>query len=357
MRKIIMVLMIMAVAGTAVAVDVNTVADSPVKNTPIRIYTPPAEVKVGGDTIDNPTIIGALPYSDTGNTCGYGDDYDEACGNTSTSPDVVYSYVPDGDSNITVDLCGSGYDTKVYVYDQNLNRLACDDDYYADPDCGLWTSKIPQVSLMGGETYFIVIDGYGGDCGDYILNVYQYESPPPCNLICPSGAIAEDEPPLVDEYEDTYNAGCLADPPVFQDIGWANTAAGEAYLCGVSGWYLSEGSNHRDTDWFTATADASGTMSFTVESEYPSLIYHLTIDEFCSTTINEVLIVRCNIPQTITIATTENEVIYWLVAPWHFSSPDGTSEFPYVATLTGHLWDPPVPTEEVSWGGVKALYR
>ncbi len=348
----------MAIAGTAVAADPNTAAERPVKNPSTTIYTPPAEVKVGGDTIDDATVIGGLPYSDIGNTCGYMNDYDEACPNTgSTSPDVVYSYIPNGDFSITVDLCASSYDTKTYVYDYNLNLLACDDDYYADPDCGMWTSKIPQVSLMAGATYFIVIDGYGGDCGDYVLNVYQYEPPPPCDLICLPGAVDEGEPPLVDDHEDTYNGGCHWDPPVFQNIWWANTAAGEAWLCGVSGWYLIEGSNARDTDWFTATADASGTMSFTVESEYSCMIYHMIVDEFCNYSSIEVAIVRCNNPETITIATTDNEVIYWLVLPWSFVSPDGTSEFTYFATLTGHVWDPPVPSEELSWGGVKALYR
>ncbi len=78
MQKAILILAVMAIAGAAVAGDPNTAAQSPVKNPSTTIYTPPAEVKVGGDTHLTPTIIPALPYSDTGNTCNFLDDYDES---------------------------------------------------------------------------------------------------------------------------------------------------------------------------------------------------------------------------------------------------------------------------------------
>ncbi|MBD3232619.1 MAG: hypothetical protein GF315_02735, partial [candidate division Zixibacteria bacterium] len=49
----------------------------------------------GGDTVNDATPIGAVPYSNTGTTSGYTNDYDEVCPFTgSTSPDVVYSFVP-----------------------------------------------------------------------------------------------------------------------------------------------------------------------------------------------------------------------------------------------------------------------
>lgn len=126
----------------------------------------------GGEDIANALPISGLPFNDTGNTCDNIDDYDEACPYTgSDSPDVVYSYTPTWGEIITIDLCGSSYDTKVFVYEAIAgNLVACDDDFYKFGDaCGSWVSKIEDLNLLGGQTYYIVIDGYGGDCGDYEL--------------------------------------------------------------------------------------------------------------------------------------------------------------------------------------------
>ncbi|OQY29591.1 MAG: hypothetical protein B6244_03080, partial [Candidatus Cloacimonetes bacterium 4572_55] len=84
-----------------------------------------------GDTFENAFVIDALPFTDTGTTVGYINDYDEVCPYSgSTSPDVVYEWTAtEGIYNL--DLCGSLYDTKLYVYaaDQ-LTVVACNDDYH-----------------------------------------------------------------------------------------------------------------------------------------------------------------------------------------------------------------------------------
>ena len=134
--------------GTATAQDLGNSREIPVKNTPVVIYEPPAIPKQGGDTIGDAAVIPGLPYSNTGTTAGYNNDYDEACPYTgSTSPDVVYSFTPDSDVDVDVDLCGSSYDTKLYIYDSDLNRIACNDDAYFDDDCGVYVSKIETNSL------------------------------------------------------------------------------------------------------------------------------------------------------------------------------------------------------------------
>ena len=127
-----------------------------------------------------------VPYSDTGTTCGYNDDYDEVCPYSgSTAPDVVYGVIPDMDVIVDIDLLGSTYDTKLYVYDENLALVACNDDFYPD-----YVSKIEQLALMGGVQYFIVVDGYYTSCGDYVLFVTE------CiveTVGCPPEGIPEDE--------------------------------------------------------------------------------------------------------------------------------------------------------------------
>ena len=70
---------------------------------------------VGGDTVDDAFPIPGLPFYDTGNNCGYEDDYDFMCPYGGWSPDVVYSFSPETDMAIDIDLCNSRYDTKLIV--------------------------------------------------------------------------------------------------------------------------------------------------------------------------------------------------------------------------------------------------
>ncbi len=75
-------------------------------------------------------------------------------------------------------MFGSAYDTKIYVYDENLAMVACNDDFYSD-----YTSRLENVPLAAGVQYFLVIDGYGGDFGDYLLQITEFE---PCEINVPT---------------------------------------------------------------------------------------------------------------------------------------------------------------------------
>jgi hypothetical protein len=125
----------------------------------------------GGDTCATATVIPSLPFSDTGNTCGFSDDYDEVCPFTgSTSPDVVYFFTPGANMKVLISLCAnSGYDTKVYVYEGSCPGalVGCDDD-----SCSLnpFVSELLVVMTVG-HTYYIVVDGFQGACGDFSIDV------------------------------------------------------------------------------------------------------------------------------------------------------------------------------------------
>ena len=83
----------------------------------------------GGDTIEEAVPV-PLDTTVTGTTVGYNDDYDEICPYSgSTSPDVVYLLTLEEDTGVSLDLCDSGYDTKIYVYDSEMNLVDCNDDY------------------------------------------------------------------------------------------------------------------------------------------------------------------------------------------------------------------------------------
>ncbi len=126
---------------------------------------------VGGEDIATAVAIPGLPFSDTGDTCAFLNDYDEVgvftCPYSSTAADVVYAYAPAGNEIIDIDLGASLYDTKVFVYENSdAVVVGCDDDYYPN-----YTSAIFGLELTGGNTYYIVVAGYGSSCGSYDLQV------------------------------------------------------------------------------------------------------------------------------------------------------------------------------------------
>jgi hypothetical protein len=144
----------------------------------------------GGDTCASATVIGSLPYTDSGDTSLFAlDDYNEVCPFTNTgAPDVVYSYTPAADEIIDISLCNSLYDTKLYVYEgacQAPNSglaVACNDDA-----CGSdgFKSEITGLSVTAGTTYFIIVDGYdGASSGTYTIDVSV--GLPPYEPECPA---------------------------------------------------------------------------------------------------------------------------------------------------------------------------
>ncbi len=218
----------------------------------------------GGDVIAEATVIGALPYNDDGTTVGYIDDYDEACPFTgSTSPDVVYSFAPSADIVVDISLCDSYYDTKLYLYENTVTPgapFACNDD-----ECPGFMSALYELQLYGGNTYYIVIDGYGGASGDYVIDMNEYEEPEPFE--CPEGATVDPEPCAGDNYDDEVNGGCNSTVPVFGNISCGET------VCGTSSTFLFQGSNYRDTDWYELDLASGGTLTYTGMAEFPFLMF------------------------------------------------------------------------------------
>jgi hypothetical protein len=172
-------------------------------------------------------------------------------------PNVWFCYTATCDGRVTVDLCGSAYDTYLGVYDgcgEPLaeNLIACNDDF-----CGL-QSGIEFIAVAGNE-YLIEISGYncGVGCGDISISCAEL-----CQVECPPGATDEGEPCGTDT-----NGGCNSPTPVFRDISCGET------LCGT-GWF--DGST-RDTDWFKLVLDGYYQVTWTVQAEFDALIGPLEV--------------------------------------------------------------------------------
>lgn len=136
---------------------------------------PAAAARQGGDHPEDAVLIPALPFTDTGQTTGMDDDFAWFCpyGNSGVAPDVFYRFDPTVDMTIRIDLCGSLYDTCVYLLDADTGEmLVCNDDFYLDEECGVYVSCIEAAAVEAGGHYWIDVDGYPTCSGEYLLNVW-----------------------------------------------------------------------------------------------------------------------------------------------------------------------------------------
>ncbi len=87
-----------------------------------------------------------------------------------TSPNIWYIYTATCTGEATVSLCGSGYDTKLAVYNgggcnPSLSRLIeCNDD-----SCG-WQSEV-TFDATAGQQYLIEVGGFGDNKGQGLISV------------------------------------------------------------------------------------------------------------------------------------------------------------------------------------------
>jgi GEVED domain/Dockerin type I domain len=109
-------------------------------------------------------------------------------GGCQTAPNIWYCYTATCTGNATASLCGSGFDTKIAVYDgcgdpATLTQLACNDDY-----CSLQSqATFPVVS---GQSYLIEVGAYGTNTGSGLLNTSCTIPPPaPYNDDCGNAVV------------------------------------------------------------------------------------------------------------------------------------------------------------------------
>lgn len=214
----------------------------------------------GGDVIATAFVLtGPLPISTSGTTAGYTNDYNSVCPYTATGGrDVVYSYTPASSVSVDIDLCGSSYDTKVYVFESDgVTVVACNDDYYTDVECGEYVSFIAGAPLVGGNTYYIVVDGYSSsDFGAYQMVITENV---PCvwgvDVIPPSGAVAESETCGGDT-----NGGCNMDPGLET---WEPVPSTGGAIYGTT--WADAGT--RDTDWFELVLTSAASVVLTADAD------------------------------------------------------------------------------------------
>ena len=143
---------------------------------PIRLYATTA--------CDTATTISPLGGTFTGTTSG-ASTLTASCGGGAAGPEKVYTWTPTASGSATLQTCGgtTNFDTVIYL------RLAsqcatgpdvvlpgcsslgcCNDDFCADSTGAFRASKITPT-VTAGVTYSIIVDGWGGNSGNFTLTV------------------------------------------------------------------------------------------------------------------------------------------------------------------------------------------
>jgi len=328
----------------------------------------------GGESYEDAIVIGQLPYTDSGATCDNINDLTLDCG-YGQAPDVVYAYSPASDGYLNISLCGSGFDTVLEVQDGEHTSIACNDDFCS------FQSAIENLVVNGGQMYYIIVDGYGTACGDYVLEATDGL----CSLFC-AGWPEEGEPPCGDGYIDTFNGGC-------NGSGWS-PAPPLCRLCGRSGTYIYNGYSYRDTDWFDAIGSGEE-LSVSCVAEFPLQIL-LIYGTDCDIPQYDIAVAgRCEEASLSRVIGAGEHAWIW-VGPAAFSGvpcesvylleitgtqplpgrpgacclPDGSCAyrapssceslggrfFGYCVLCEPDLCPPPTPVERVNWGEVKKRF-
>jgi hypothetical protein len=304
-------------------------------------------VRITGDTVADPFIVNSMPFTATGNTCSFVNDYDYACPYTgSTSADVVYKYVPAWNTSIQVDLCNSTYDTKVYVFANTVgNVIACNDDYCS------WQSQISNVPVTAGNTYYIVVDGYGGSCGNYEMHVWEYCC---CVIECPPDGMLEGEPTCYDNYNDVYNGGCNAVPfPVFQIL---EPTGGDITICGTTGVFDFDTQLYRDTDWYQMDITETSYICLSGDAEIPCYFFIIDGRGGCATSAVLAYGIAGPCAPVSDICYECDPGTWWAWAgpnAWNSSFACGSR---YNLTISGYCCGPS-PSASTTWGRVKGMFR
>ena len=281
----------------------------------------------GGDTIAEAVPV-PLDTTVTGTTVGYNDDYDEVCPYSgSTSPDVVYLLTLEEDTGVSLDLCDAQYDSKLYVYDSDMNLMDCSDD-----DCGVQSKLL--LELIPADDYYIIVDGYSGQSGNYILHITEFRCDP---LECEG----------TEEVED--NGGCNADPPAFQEITFDETICGTTW-CEGGDW---------DEDWFVFDLPEFYEITLQVDSYNFDPVLYLVSDPSENCTGGTVATVNNGV-------FCESETYTTILGPGHYyawiKEADTSSDLidaEFSLTLTGEVFTPPtgdfcadaIPITELPFSG------
>src|SRR5438552_17690136 len=141
----------------------------------------------------SPTVLPAQGGTFSGTTSG-ASQLAGSCGSSGTAPEQVFQWTPAVSGTATIETCGAGtsFDSVLYLRSGSCvsgAEVGCNDDACVNANGQFRASRLTPT-VTAGQTYFIVVDGYGGAQGTFSLTVTpprasprdvttQTPSPPP----------------------------------------------------------------------------------------------------------------------------------------------------------------------------------
>jgi len=124
----------------------------------------------------SPPVIPAQGGTFSGTTSGT-NSLAGSCGSSGTSPEQVFQWTPLASGTATIQTCGAGttFDTVLYLRSGSCASgpevaAGCNDDACTNAT-GLNRASRLTPTVTAGQTYYIVVDGYGGAQGTFSLTV------------------------------------------------------------------------------------------------------------------------------------------------------------------------------------------
>ncbi len=147
------------------------------------------------------TVAIALGEPVHGTTYGAHDDFDPQCSGDLLAPDVAYGLEVPASGRYGI-RARATFDIVIAVY-EGESMIACNDDHEARDEARL------VVDLEAGKRYLVVVDGWGGGEGDFVLAV---DARPPAPAPDGPPPVPGDEPPVEDAT--ALASRCASAPPL-----------------------------------------------------------------------------------------------------------------------------------------------
>lgn len=129
----------------------------------------------GNDDFSSASPFAAFPFSETGNTAAATNEANEPDhGSEPPLRSVWWTWTAPSSQPITLDTCGSSFDTTLHVYSgsgvDSLTSIAGNDDTVLACDPNSVGFSEVQFQASAGSTYHIALDGFVGAAGPFTLN-------------------------------------------------------------------------------------------------------------------------------------------------------------------------------------------
>jgi hypothetical protein len=226
------------------------------KIAPVGNYKPSGTLQgrsSGNDLCSDAEVI-TCGQTVTGSTSTATFDDVGTCGTSNTTAGVWYSLTPAISGTITLSTCNqAAYDTKISVFTGTCGSLTCVTGVDDAAGCGGFTTEL-ALCVVSGETYLILVHGFGNATGVFDLTVSCSEISSINDDVCNATPVTVGGSALINNF-------CASVQPGEPSPG---AGTGSSSCNSQDGWCSFE-TDLDNSVWYSFTAPASGCVSITAD--------------------------------------------------------------------------------------------